>query len=484
MSGWTTEFKVGLLGLAAVGFTVLFVLLTDDRPDGALNGYILYADFPSAKGVQDHTQVDIAGVQVGSVVKVELVDNQARLHLEMVEQVKLPRDSTAELASDGVLGDKVVILHPGEEAALLGDGDVIASKPPMLDIDALSARGDQISKDVEAITAALRELLEDPSFKQNVSGSLGNIEQLSAELESMAAANRAEIDAIARNLRDVSENLKQILDASGQKVDQELGQVEETLDKLDRTAAQLEEIATRVNAGEGTVGYLLNDDTPAKKVEQTLDEVNAALGEVNGVLGSLNNLGTEVYYDGAIYFGSAGDFGPNPVHGQARNAIGLNIMPREDYWYIVEVVDHPLGTFEATEYRYPDLGAAYTQYLRRDRFRFSFQFARRYGPVAFRLGIKDSAGGVGADAFLWKDRVRFSADLYDFTYGSWPVLDGTPNLNVGLKVEPYPHLFVQAGLHNVLLGARHGYYTGYVGGGIRFNDDDVRWILAALPSVP
>ncbi|MCB9794129.1 MAG: MCE family protein [Alphaproteobacteria bacterium] len=486
---WTREFKVGITGIIAIAFAVLFSIATDDRPIGASEGYVLYADFPSVEGVYVSTQVRIAGVSVGSVRGVDLNGTTGRLTFEMTGDVELHEDSVAQLVGSGVLGDKTITIVPGTDGRILTDGDVIKTQVTglaALDTDALAARADKISADVEAITGSLKELLADEEFKAGITGTVANVNQLSADVKDLAEANRAQIDAVVANLQEVSKTLKAVSESSSQTVEAQLAVIEKTLATLDRTANDIEEIVAKVERGEGTVGALLTDDGPVRQMEQTLDEVNKLLVEANDVVGSVNNMGTEIYYDGRYYFGSqpsaSSALNANPVAGGARNALGIRIMPREDYWYLIELVDHPLGSISTTEFSYPDLGSAYRQYVRTQSFRFTAQFARRFGPVAFRLGLKDSAGGVGADAWAWQDRIQVSADLYDFTFGSWPALDGTPNLNVGVSIEPYPHVFVQAGVHNVLLGARHGYYTGYVGGGIRFTDDDFRWVLATLPS--
>lgn len=486
MSAWSSEFKVGLVGIVAIVFAVWFVLITDDRPDGAINGYVVYAEFENAEGVYPHSQVRMAGVPVGSVLDVQLSGGVARLAIEMSGEVTLPTDSVVELKGAGVLGDKTVAVVPGTAAALLKNGDTIKTRKGGIDVEGLTTKVTDITVDVKAITSSLRATLEDEKLRSNLDATVENMKALSEQMRDITAANQAEVSAIATNMRDISETLKRLVNAGGPEVESQLVRIHETIDSLNRTAGEVEQIAGRINAGEGTLGYLINNDTPARQVEETLGQVNRTVDEVNALVSSVNDLQAQVFYDGAFYVGTSPQSGlsTNPAHLGSRNAIGVRVMPREDYWYVVEIVDHPLGSIEQTETSYPDLGESYTRYVRTLDTRFSFQFERRYGNLGFRLGMKDSSGGVGADAWLWHDRLWLSADLYDFTYGSWPLLDGTPNLTLGAKVEPYPHLFVQAGLYNVLFGARHGFATGYVGGGIRFDDNDIRLILATLPGLP
>jgi phospholipid/cholesterol/gamma-HCH transport system substrate-binding protein len=487
MNSWSNEFKVGLLAIVAAVFTAFFIVMTDDRPSGALEGYMLLARVPSAQGVKVTTQVVVAGVPVGSVREISLDGAEAVLHLEMAGHVQLPSDSYGELRSAGVLGDKSVVVMPGGGAQLLADGDELPMRPYGLDVQELSGQLETITQDVSAITAALRDYLEDEGVKSSLDATVKNLETLSNEVRELSTANKEEVTAIARNLREVSESLNTIVSSTGMTVEEQLDGIASANDKLNRSLEDINSITGKIDRGEGTIGTLINDDGPVRQVETTLSEVNTTLKEVNSMVSSVSKLRTEVYYDGFVLAGAqptSGALAENPFHLQSRNALGMQIMPREDYWYVFEFVSHPLGSFDFSSVENPQLGTRYDEVVRTNRIRFSFQFARRYNHFVFRLGVKDSSGGVGADALLWQDRIRLSADLYDFAYGSYPVLDGTPNLKLGLQVEPYPHVYVQGGAYNVIMAARHGMPTGYFGAGLHFNDDDFKWIIATLPSLP
>ena len=161
MSNFSREFKVGVITLIALGVAVGFTLFTDDRTGvTSADRYSLYADFPSATGVYAGTQVRIAGVTVGSVREISLVNGQARMRLEMSGDVELSRESFGVMASNGILGDKVINLTPGPPGELLVDQDILPIKITGPDLEMLSNRADQISADVEVITAKFRLLME------------------------------------------------------------------------------------------------------------------------------------------------------------------------------------------------------------------------------------------------------------------------------------------------------------------------------------
>lgn len=477
MAGFTTELKVGLLTVAAVAVTIWGILRTDDRPPGALEGYTLYALVPSAEGLYPSTQVRVAGVSVGMVKAITLEKGRAKLELEMSGDMQLPKDSTVDLRSEGVLGDKFVRVTPGRGDLLLADGDTIEIAPGGDALEDLKSQALVIAANVTAITEALRLLIEDPELRIKMMSTLENLDAVSASLREITEANRAEVEIVAKNLIELSATLNRLADRASVSVDKEMSAIREVTKKIDDTLVHVNNIAARIDAGEGTIGRLVTDSS-------TIDRINSTVGKVDDALGDITSMQMDVTYDGAVYFGSDPDepgFTQNPMAGEAKSTLGLRVLPREDYGYILGLTSHPYGSLKLSEHVYTDSGASYTEVERTDAYRLTFQFMKRWGPAAFRLGVKEGSGGVGADLYLARDRVSLSADLYDLEYGSWPLLDGTPNLTLGLRASPWRHVYLGGGLDNVLFNARHGFTTGYLGGGFWFTDDDIRWIIGSLP---
>lgn len=484
MARFSNEFWVGLLAAVGIALTAWAILRADDRPDGVRGTYVLYVTFPSAEGVYPDTPIRVAGVVIGSVDEVVLDGSRARLALMLQGDVSLPADSTAVLKSEGVLGDRFVRVEPGRSEVVLVDGQELRAGPEGLDVDAMSARAEEIAGDVAVITANLADLTGDVLTQARIQETLANAEALSGDLRAIAATNREDLEAISRNLREVSEILKKVAEGSEGRIDDELDAIRDITASLDRTVAHVEAVAAKVERGEGTVGRLLQDEATINTINGTLEEVRLAVGDARGMVSAASELRTDVYYRGSYYLGTHPtdpELDANPVSGLSRNILGLQVGRREDAWYLVEVVSHPIGSISYEDHTLPDFGTAYREYVVKPELRFSFMFARRYKDLVFRFGMKESSGGFGVDALLAGDRVQLSTDVYDFTYGSWPLAEFIPNVQVYGRVKPVRSLYLEAGLDNVVFGARHGMVTGFFGGGFTFNDEDLKYVLASVP---
>jgi phospholipid/cholesterol/gamma-HCH transport system substrate-binding protein len=112
----------GVVLLVGLGFLV-YVLESTEQEGFA--GYALQARFEDAPSLKQGAEVRIAGVRVGRVTGVALDRKRfdVLVDFEVAEQVKLPTDSQVLLGFDGVVGDAILILKPGQESAVLQAGD-------------------------------------------------------------------------------------------------------------------------------------------------------------------------------------------------------------------------------------------------------------------------------------------------------------------------------------------------------------------------
>jgi len=111
-----------------------FALHTADasRP----SGYQILAAFTKIDGIKEGADVRVSGIKAGTVTKLSLDNNyRAILTMDLDNNVKLPVDSAAIVASSGLLGDKFISLEPGADDKMLKNGDKITmtQSPPGLE---------------------------------------------------------------------------------------------------------------------------------------------------------------------------------------------------------------------------------------------------------------------------------------------------------------------------------------------------------------
>jgi phospholipid/cholesterol/gamma-HCH transport system substrate-binding protein len=144
-----TEIIVGLfvlVGIACLGYLAIKLGKLEVL---ANSGYPVYADFPSVAGLKLGDPVEIAGVKVGRVEKMGLVEDRARLQLRIQDDVKLQEDVIASVRARGLIGDKFVLITPGASDKIIPSGGRIRetdSPPDIPDLIGKIVGGDLTSK--------------------------------------------------------------------------------------------------------------------------------------------------------------------------------------------------------------------------------------------------------------------------------------------------------------------------------------------------
>jgi phospholipid/cholesterol/gamma-HCH transport system substrate-binding protein len=99
--------------------------------------YEVEAQFNSASGLKPGSTIEIAGVEVGRVRGIALIEDRAKVKLAVNKTVKLYTDTFASIKTRGIIGEKFLSLSPGGGGDLLKPGDTIRDTESGLDLEEL-----------------------------------------------------------------------------------------------------------------------------------------------------------------------------------------------------------------------------------------------------------------------------------------------------------------------------------------------------------
>jgi phospholipid/cholesterol/gamma-HCH transport system substrate-binding protein len=499
-----TPFRVGLFVLVSAACLAAFLIVLKRGAFSSGETMTVVAYFRDASGLGKRSRVQTAGIPVGEITDIALIEDRARLTIKVRKDLGLHTDASLIKRSESFLGDFLLDLQPGSPGApLMPDGGVIRN---VIDAQGMQSLFDSlalITSDIQAVTHSLRETLGGDAGEASLQTILRNLTQLSSLVENTARNSQADIASILENVRDVSGVLRDATRGEDRSVREivenirtisedvrsvmadvkntlkgnqpENGQVQSTLQKLDKTLENLAQVTQDIRDGKGTVGKLIGD-------ERTGQQVNEAVQGVADYANRLTSLQTEVSLSSVYLFNAQ----------SARNEVDVRIIPSPDKYYLLGVVDDPLGD---TNVSYvvsnpPGLYQPAVQKLTTTNYtlKFNAEFAKRYYFATFRFGIIESTGGVGADINLFNDVLAIKTDIFNFGDQALRY----PRLRVSANVTLFQHLFLSGGIDDVfnppvrstldnrLLSGR----DYFLGGGIHFTDDDLKAILTVTPAKP
>jgi len=234
MDTHTPKFKIRL-GLFVAGGFVLFVLAIFfiGKQQNLFNPvFKLTTKFHSISGLQVGSNIRFSGINVGTVDNITIInDSTVRVDMLIKKDVQqfIKADSEAGIGSEGIIGDRVLIITQGsDDAPMAKAGQQIASKEPV-EMDAIMTSLQVTIDNAAIITYQLAEIM----IKINSgSGTIGRLIQDST---------------IAENLNQTIENLK-----SGSKgLDENMNAAKENFllkgyfNKKEKAARKIEEDAAK-----------------------------------------------------------------------------------------------------------------------------------------------------------------------------------------------------------------------------------------------
>jgi len=277
MTEHANEMKVGVTLSIAVVLLVAGILWLGGFSFGE-SRYKFSIMFDEVAGLVAGDKVTVAGLNAGEILTLTLAPfGKVVAEVEVDDYIKIPVDSRISVASYGLIGAKVISIRPGGSDVYIEPETVVHGQYEKGLGDVVHEMGEALAG-IQAVLKSADEILTDQEGKDLVKEALSNANAASFDLK----AATADLRVMSTELRTfVSEKR----DPAGEAVDAMAGAVvgfSEVTAELKTISASLDSIVTRVEAGDGTLGKLINED-------QAHDEFLAAIREVRELVAEIRN---------------------------------------------------------------------------------------------------------------------------------------------------------------------------------------------------
>jgi phospholipid/cholesterol/gamma-HCH transport system substrate-binding protein len=477
----STAAKVGAFFLVVLVLAGLLVWKIKDLRFGRVSAQTISVQFDDVAGLKNKADVRMAGVLVGKVSRIRLVGGKALVDLELTSDVALREGASATIQSLGMLGDKYVELVPGPVgAAALPEGTTIRGEVPV-NFDQITKLARDIEVDIRDITTNLKDSLGGALGKERLTSIVDDVLVLSSELRKLLESNRANIDATTTNFREFSAQMTQLVDRIDRLVASNQGNVTETVasakeltNKLQSTVDNMNAITGQIKSGEGTIGKLVQSDQTDKNLNDALVAVKDGVKNLTSAMETVRRWNIDL--------GLRGEYLSRFQKGQSF--FTLDVIPKDKpRFYRLELSSEPFGvqknTSTITTITYPD---GHTEVVRSEQSEFkdtvavSAEVGFRLGHFIGRAGLIENTGGVGLDYLTLKNRLLLSAQFWNFDRGD--------NLNLQAKLTGRyyfsPSVYLTGGWNDFLNTKAH-LDSAFVGAGIRWGDEDIKYLAGFVP---
>ncbi|MBA4053695.1 MAG: hypothetical protein C0490_03190 [Marivirga sp.] len=290
----TQEFKQNIkLGAFVLGGLFIFALalLLVGQENSVFNRtFTISAVFKNIEGLKEGDKVWLSGVKIGTVKHVQIVSEGkviVALSLRDKQNAFIKKNATAFIGSDGLVGNKIVVIRPGNAPTTVQDNDTINTFSPADTQELLN-----IAKDVGANTRSLTDDLKLISAKINkgegIVGELLHEGPISHDLREAIVSLRSAGENTNQATRDLKNMIEQINTGNGlvTKLIQDstyaltfekaLNNVAEVGKNSRVMSEDLKEVISKFNDKNNAIGVLLTDTTFANKLRVTLTNAQSA----------------------------------------------------------------------------------------------------------------------------------------------------------------------------------------------------------------
>lgn len=265
--------------------------------------FTIAAVFKNIEGLKEGDKVWLSGVKIGTVKHVQIVSEGkvvVALSLRDKQNEFIKKDATAFIGSDGLVGNKIVVIRPGNAAGIVQDNDTINTFSPTDTQELIN-----IAKDVGANTRSLTDDIKSITARihkgEGLVGELLTEGPISTELRQVVHSLKSAGENTNRATADLTKMLAQINSGDGLATklitdttyaytfEQALENVAEAGKNTKAMSEDLRLVISKLNNDNNAVGVLLADTTFANQLKVTLSNAESASAKLDSNMLALKN---------------------------------------------------------------------------------------------------------------------------------------------------------------------------------------------------
>jgi len=258
--------------------------------------FTLYAGFRNVGGLQTGNNVRFAGIDVGTIDKIEIVNDtviRVKMNVNIDLKKVIRKNSRASIGTDGLMGNKLVNIDPGtEQSAEVSEGDQLASMQTVnteemlrtleltnQNIAVVSANLKNITENIYKSHGTLYTVLMDSTIGSGFKRTISNIEGVSTDLTSITG----DLSGVTSNVQQGKGLLGTLLKDTVMSAElaQAISDMKKSSEQISATAGELNRSFQKINGGNGTIGTLMNDSITAQHLKSSIVALDSSALKFN-----------------------------------------------------------------------------------------------------------------------------------------------------------------------------------------------------------
>lgn len=244
----------------------------------------LQAKFKNVSGLRIGNNVQLSGINIGTIKDIEFVSDSTVV-VNMVIRSSIQKyikvDAFATIGSDGLMGDKVLMISPGtnsrevvKDYAMITSNKAVGMESLMIGLkksidnaEIVTQQLSEFSYKINHGKGALSKVLTDEEFSKSIDKTLQNLQ-----------VGTDEFVVFSKKMNDKNGTLSKLMTDPSY-----ANSVKTTLTSFEKSANDINLFTAKLNNGNGIVSKLLTDEKMANSLDSTLINLKTGTKKLNEI---------------------------------------------------------------------------------------------------------------------------------------------------------------------------------------------------------
>lgn len=205
------KLKLGIFTFIGILILVMAIFFIGKSKSLFNTTFNVFGVFKNVNGLQVGNNVRFAGINIGVIQNIRIIsDTAVRVDLTLNKDVQkfLRKDVKASIGSDGLMGDKLVVINPGTmTSGELNNGDKVNTVNPF-DVDKIIGRVTKAADNAEVLMTNLSEIVYKINHGKGSIGKLLSSDKLANDLEGTVKQARSTLKTVKKGTEGFSQNME------------------------------------------------------------------------------------------------------------------------------------------------------------------------------------------------------------------------------------------------------------------------------------
>lgn len=284
------DIKLGLFVLIGLILFLTAVFMIGSENNIFSRTFQVFAVFKNVEGLKEGDNVWLTGVKIGTVRNVKIVSEGrvvVTLSLKDKQNQFIKHDATAFIGSDGLVGNKIVVIRPGTSRQVLQDSDTLGAFSPADTQDLINIARD-VGENTRSLTYDLKALTKKIADGQGIVGELMQDGPLAHDIRAVVDGFKSTSSQTARASQELAAVMYKLNNGDGLMntlasdttlpivFDETLRNVKEVSRNSAEMSKTIGQLVAKMNNGNSAIGVLLADTVFANQLKSTLENAQSA----------------------------------------------------------------------------------------------------------------------------------------------------------------------------------------------------------------